>query len=64
MIVKTAVKQYRSESEREIFLQSGIDIAYLDRNDDIEEKFGYTVSHARVKDVNLSESPDAVTIYF
>lgn len=62
MIVKTIVNQYRTE--RKIFLQSGIDIAYLDHNDDIEEKFGHTVAHARVKNVDLSESPDAVTIYF
>lgn len=61
MIVKTAVKQYR---DKEIFLQSGIDLAYLDKNEDVEEKFGYTVAHATVKNVNTEQSPDAVTIYF
>ena len=37
MIVKTAVRQYKT-TDKEIFLQSKTDLAYVDKDDDVEEK--------------------------
>ena len=62
MIVKTAVARYQ-KTNREIFLQSGLDIGYVDKTDDIEEKFGTVIVHARVKRVDEYEAPGSVTIY-
>ena len=62
MIVKTAVRQYKT-TDKEIFLQSKTDLAYVDKDDDVEEKFGYTVSHAKVKRIDTTEAPDSITIY-
>lgn len=62
MIVKTAVKKYQSEN-KEILLQSRLDIGYVDKNDDVEVKFGTVIAHARVKRVDKCEAPGSVTIY-
>lgn len=62
MIVKTAVTKYQ-KTNREIFLQSGLDIGYVDRTDNVEEKFGMVVAYSKVKRVDENESPGAVTIY-
>ena len=62
MIVKTVVARYQ-KTNREIFLQSGLDIGYVDKTDDIEEKFGTVIAHARVKRVDEYEAPGSITIY-
>lgn len=63
MMVKTAVQRYRN-TEKEIFLQSKLGIGYVDKNDDIEEKFGTTIARTKVKKIDEHEAPDSVTIYF
>lgn len=63
MIVKTAVNKYINAS-KEIFLQSGLDFVYVNKEENVERQFGYLVSHAKVKKIDEDESPDAVTIYF
>jgi hypothetical protein len=63
MIVKTAVNKYINTS-KEIFLQSGLDFVSVNKEENVERQFGYSVSHAKVKKIDEDESPDAVTIYF
>lgn len=63
IIVKTIVKKYQ-KTDKEIFLRNGLDLAYVDKNEDVEQKFGSTVSRAKVKNIDESEAPNSVTIYF
>lgn len=48
MIVKTAVNKYINTS-KEIFLQSGLDFVSVNKEENVERQFGYSVSHAKVK---------------
>ena len=48
MIVKTAVNKYINAS-KEIFLQSGLDFVSVNKEENVERQFGYSVSHAKVK---------------
>lgn len=63
IIVKTIVKKYQ-KTDKEIFLRNGLDLAYVDKNEDVEQKFGSTVSRAKVKNIDENEAPNSVTIYF
>ena len=64
MKVITAVKKYL-DTDREIFLQSVNDIGIyaVDKNKDFRLHFGSRIADTKVKQIDIEESPDAVTIY-
>ena len=62
VIVKTAVVKFQ-KTNKEIFLQSGLDIRYVDKTDNVEEKFGTVIANTRVKRIDEHEAPGSVTIY-
>lgn len=64
MKVITAVKKYIN-TDKEIFIEAVKDGAFVrvDKEKDFTIEFGSRIADSKVKNINDTESPDAVTIY-